>query len=563
MTKKTLIIWGAVLSLCLIIFFGIHYAYRLPEGAAQVKTGQVVTMPSGKTIDVSGEWYIGGIKTPDFQPGVYSVRMNVPLSEPHVGAESREDYILVFPSVDGNALRVFFNGHYIGSQGDIAQGNSNIWYAAKFFTVPAAIVSAENTIAAEIRGVYEAGISRLPYLIQKSESPYSLSWLSFSTRGLVVILAGAIIILGFILIFMGFGMYPQNNSRLILGIACFLTALFLTDFMNLEYLPVSLLAFKKMVVIARHLAAITFFIGFLKLLEHPSDIFIRIFVVIQIACSAILLYPSEVHLLKQFYTVTYLTILPLPLYLLYFLFHKRLQKKEYSILLAGVIFAMLTAIRDVAIPLINPGALYFSHFGFMILIISAAWFIVNDDIQHFRLLIQEKTRSEQYRHESLHDPLTGAYNRSMLEQAQRDLPSDFSLILIDIDNLKEINDSYGHLAGDYALRNLVSRIQNLIRHDDLTIRYGGDEFLVILPHCPSERLASIVENFAAEFSRSEVALQDGQIFTYSVSLGSMCVMSSNRSCSDSFEDALVRADEKMYENKRLKKSNSRIALDQA
>lgn len=94
-------------------------------------------MPSGNTIDISCTWYVGDIEDPDFQPGVYPVRMNLPLSAALGSSESREDCILVFLSVDGNAIRVFFNGQYIGSQGDFAHGNSNIRYAAKFFTVSA------------------------------------------------------------------------------------------------------------------------------------------------------------------------------------------------------------------------------------------------------------------------------------------------------------------------------------------------------------------------------------------------------------------------------------------
>lgn len=563
MQVKTLAIWGATIAFCLLISLGIQDAYRLPEGGIRVQARQTVVMPSGKTIDTEKGWYLGGTKTPDFQQGIYTVTMHADLPASLEDSANHEDYILVFPSVDGSALRVLFNGQFIGSQGDFAHGNSNIWYAAKFFPVPASLIGADNTITAEIKGVYEAGISHLPYLVQQSRSPFALAWLSFVTRGLVIILTGALIILGLIILFMGFNMFPQKNSRIILGIACFLTAFFLTDFMNLNYLPVSLLTFKKMVVIARHLAVIAFFTGFLRLIKRDPDPFARVFIAIQVLCSAILLYPPSVHLLKQFYTFTYLTILPLPLYLLYFLFTKRSHGKEYGILLAGVIFAAFTAIRDVAIPLINPGTIYFSHYGFMILIISVAWFIVRDDIKHFQLFIQEKSRSEQYRLESLHDPLTGAYNRSMLEHAKHDLPSDFSLILMDIDNLKEINDTYGHLSGDSALKNLVTRVQNLIRHDDLTIRYGGDEFLVILPQCPAERLESIVQNFTAEFSRSKIHFHDGQDFEYSVSLGSMCISQSEGACSESFEEALIRADEKMYANKRIKKSKSAKVPNQA
>lgn len=555
MTRKAIIGGAAGFFVCLLILFGVQHVCRLPAGAIEILPDQMVTCPSGDTFAFSKGWYIGGIRNPDFVPGIYSVRMNLKLTTQIESSQNHEDYILVFPSVDGNALRVFFNGQFIGSLGDFAHGNSNFWYAAKFFSVPASMVSSENTIIADINGVYEAGISHLPYLIQKSANPFSLSWLSFSTSGLVILLAGAILIIGFILIFIGFSMYPSYNSRLFLGLACFLTALFLTDFMNLEYLPVSLLIFKKMVVISRHLAAIAFCIGFLKLFERPLDLFARMFIALQIVCSAILLYPATMHLLKQFYTVTYLTILPLPLYLLYFLFTKCSRKKEYSILLAGVVFATLTALRDVAIPLVYPGAVYYSHYGFMILIFTAACFIALDEINYFSLFVREKTSAERYRNVSLHDPLTGAWNRSMMEDTVHSLPDDFSLILMDIDDLKEINDRYGHLAGDNALRDLVFRAQGLIKHNDLVIRLGGDEFLIILPHCPADRLASTARDIADECSRSALSLQNGEVFGYSVSIGSFCAAPALSSPAVSFEEAMTKADEAMYANKQQKKRN--------
>lgn len=554
MRRNPLALWIATFAVCLLIFFGIQRAYRPPRDAAQILPELSVTFPSGTTKDVSSPWYYGGIKNCDFVPGIYTASMSLPLSGRAEAMRDTDDYVLVFPSVDGNALRVFFNGQFLGSQGDFAHGNSNIWYPAKFFAVPTSLVAEHNTITADIYGSYEAGISHPPYLVRKTGNMLHLAWLFFVTRGLVIFLTGAILLLGFVVIFTGFGEISQTNSRVMLGLASLLTALFLTDFMNLEYLPITLLAFKKIVAIARHGAAIVFLIGFLKLLERKQDLFSKLFIVIQALCSLALLYPPSVSMLKRFYTFTYLTIAPMPLYLLYFLFSKRPQKQEYSILIVGVIFATLTCIRDVALPLLRPGAIWYSHYGFMILIISAAWFIVLDDMNHFRLFMIEKTISEQYRHESLHDPLTGVYNRSMLELARRELPADFSIIILDIDDLKAINDTHGHLAGDDALRSLASRIQNLVRYDDMTIRYGGDEFLVILPHCPAERLASIVDTFNAEFSKCEVAMNDGRVFTYSVSIGSTCASPNEKSGPRSFDEAVAQADERMYAEKRRKKA---------
>ena len=101
-----------------------------------------------------------------------------------------------------------------------------------------------------------------------------------------------------------------------------------------------------------------------------------------------------------------------------------------------------------------------------------------------------RKRNEVIKFLSITDPLTGAFNRSYLQdQLPNEIKKFFryqqplSLILCDLDGFKQINDSYGHLAGDLILRNLVSLLKNSIRDGvDWVVRYGGDEFLLILPN---------------------------------------------------------------------------------
>lgn len=86
----------------------------------------------------------------------------------------------------------------------------------------------------------------------------------------------------------------------------------------------------------------------------------------------------------------------------------------------------------------------------------------------------------------LRDEMTGLYNRNYLEFIKREaLPINMdkylSLILIDVDNLKMLNDTYGHLAGDKVIRIVGQAIKKGIRQKDLGIRFGGDEFIILLP----------------------------------------------------------------------------------
>ena len=98
------------------------------------------------------------------------------------------------------------------------------------------------------------------------------------------------------------------------------------------------------------------------------------------------------------------------------------------------------------------------------------------------------------------DGLTGAYNkRYFIEQLERELARcgrsnrPLSLVMFDIDHFKDVNDSHGHLTGDYVLKELAARVRRRVRKDEIFARYGGEEFAVILPEANLEGAVAMAE----------------------------------------------------------------------
>jgi diguanylate cyclase (GGDEF)-like protein len=149
------------------------------------------------------------------------------------------------------------------------------------------------------------------------------------------------------------------------------------------------------------------------------------------------------------------------------------------------------------------------------------------------------------------DQLTEVFNRRHImsrleeefEQVKR-LKKNVSCIMADIDNFKHINDSYGHLVGDQVLKAISHRIRNTVRAYDILGRYGGEEFLIIMPDTTLEEARGLAERIRIRVKEEKV-----NTTTVTMSLGVVCVEESDRS----LDDIIRRADQNLYSAKKAGK----------
>ncbi len=166
-------------------------------------------------------------------------------------------------------------------------------------------------------------------------------------------------------------------------------------------------------------------------------------------------------------------------------------------------------------------------------------------------ILQEQQR--QLAEQARHDPLTGVYNRRALEEMLTGLMNarkPFTLVFIDIDDFFEVNDRFGHLVGDRVIQELARFLQQIVRKSDSLFRYGGDEFIILMPQTTQEKAEHVLARLQQELHNLSARL-GGELagLQLSISLGSA---SWSPQTPRSLDAVLEEADQFMYRRKRAK-----------
>jgi diguanylate cyclase (GGDEF)-like protein len=148
------------------------------------------------------------------------------------------------------------------------------------------------------------------------------------------------------------------------------------------------------------------------------------------------------------------------------------------------------------------------------------------------------------------DGLTQVHNkRYLFEALEREVirarrhQRDLSALMFDIDYFKRVNDDYGHLAGDYVLRELAKLVQERIRRDEIFARYGGEEFAIVLPETPLDGAVALAEDLRKRVADHRFVFQ-GERLPVTISIG--CAKLAEHGAAT---DLIQHADEKLYEAK--------------
>jgi two-component system cell cycle response regulator len=176
---------------------------------------------------------------------------------------------------------------------------------------------------------------------------------------------------------------------------------------------------------------------------------------------------------------------------------------------------------------------------------------IDNAVLRWNQLQQSRANQEDLERMANYDSLTGLYNRRALlqkldEQIQRSrrYEEPLSAIMLDIDHFKKVNDRYGHIIGDNVLEKVAAVIGSVIRATDVAGRYGGEEFIIILPHAEWSEALIVAERIRKAVEAAEMQGSSGETFSITVSQGV-----GSYTGDDDIHSLIQRADAALYKAK--------------
>lgn len=280
-----------------------------------------------------------------------------------------------------------------------------------------------------------------------------------------------------------------------------------------------------------------------------------------------LIYMPSVFIITEGFSGSNPIFLPILLFFIIIFFEQKVSYALSAILLCEYLFLSLLQIQNPSIftyyatPFEKMTAMNITVIlVFIIMGASTRSFleIINSKENHNLNLLKEiRDRNQELYSLSIRDPLTSAYNRryfltayeNELERANMN-SQELTVLMIDIDHFKQVNDTYGHIFGDAVLTRLVQFLHTKLRSNDLLARYGGEEFVVLLPNTSKENAMIIAERIREDVGY--VKNRNNYVISLSIGLAS----SANESTAHGI---LNLADENLYKAKEA--GRNRVVAD--
>lgn len=440
---------------------------------------------------------------------------------------------LIIPRQSGNSIQVLLNDTQLYSVGDPSEPTANLWNYVHLIQLPHPITEPSVLEIRLSSSSFASGLNGFPYLTEYRLASHQVSLLNWLASDSLWMLAGAALALGILLFMLALTRGKNANAEFFTGICLLMSVIYVQDavFRISSGTLTDFLWTKKIIMAAGYIGILCFLCAIEKFSYRHLRFSKWMLAPVIPAVIAVLTAPNF-QWFDQIIHVTNLVMFVLLTSAVVLLF---ISQKSQPWMIFPTTLLLLSIVQMIcAVPLKWTGPLFI--YPAILFTISVFGFNL---IFEFHKVFRENVI---LRKEKNLDPLTGALNRNSLNEVN---PHFFhTLVMIDLDNFKEINDTYGHAFGDILLIDFVKILQKNLRHDDLIIRYGGDEFLLLLKRIQPDDTGKLDTERILQRIQSQYRLINTEIepkFSYGLA-----------SVTESLHDSVSLADLRMYEMKHNK-----------
>ncbi|MEP6390082.1 MAG: diguanylate cyclase [Halioglobus sp.] len=542
--------------------FSLHGRWRFQEGDNASWSSPALDDTRWATRRIPGRWSLGGY--PDEQQFAW-YRLSIALDSGDAQFwEDREQLGIRIGKVM-SAYELYAGGKLLGGRGKLPPLSEPDYDQEYIYPLPTSAISEDGKVVIALR--VWGGEGALP--VRFGSGPFDGEFKIGNYASLVVegVLSQLPQLLA-CLLFVGFGLYhiylyrrnPQLSSFLWFGLMAINIGLYGLMLNQLKYaVDIPFLTLKKIEFGAIYLFPALAIQTVWSLLDEPVGRYLRAYQLsFPIAAFVVVLVPghdinAETLRFWQAWTLPALLLTPL-------LMVRKLRDHhpEARTLFLGVLIFIAACVNDLLIDFVAVDTTRLVPFGFVAIMLAMAVSLANRftaSMSHLEQVVAERTESLSLANERLGeaariDPLTGLYNRrGFREEAEVEVQrmfrggKGFSIVLSDIDNFKSFNDQYGHACGDHVLSRAAAIMRGRIRDIDRLGRWGGEEFILLLPETDSEGAALLAEKLRDTISDNVFDFQDRRL-SITLTFGVTTFRKG-----ETLEACIARADAALYEGK--------------
>jgi diguanylate cyclase (GGDEF)-like protein len=441
---------------------------------------------------------------------------------------------LVIPRQSGNAIEVLLNGKVVYTCGEPGQPTGNLWNYVHLIHFTEPLLEHNSLVVRLYSSHYAVGFNNIPYITDYRSAAERAGFLNWLYNDLLLLASGAALIIGALLFVLAFVRHNPWDAEFFMGCGLIFSVAFAFDGV-FRYSTGSLVEFlwiKKLFMSSGYIASLCFICCLERYYYKRLTLAKWIAGLTATSLMVLVSAPNLISLSNRINYANLVLLINLTAVILLILTNRK--SRSWMLLPAVLLcFSILQVILSIPLHIFWPSTIY------IVLLITTILFGGNLVIEFNQLYLENIV----LRQEKNIDPLTGVMNRNILKDLSLGL-YDY-VAMLDMDNFKQINDTYGHALGDELLIKLAQILRRNLRQSDLIIRYGGDEFALVLGNMGrTDNTLEGVNRILERIARQYASINPEMALGFSYGVGKI---------DGDISTALVEADQKMYVMKSSRK----------